>query len=415
MKINKPRIVLGSALIVGTLALAAMFLLRGKSVEIALVTQGPMTQTVVTSGRIATLSRTDISSQTAARIESIAVREGDSVQAGQVLVQLRDDEAQAALRQVNASVEEARLRIRQIQTVQGPVTDQQLSQARSNQQQALQELARAQDLVRQGFVSQSRLDEAQRAADISRAAVLAASAQARGNQPHGAEPALAQARLAQALAAHGAALARLDQFSLRAPGPATVISRAADPGDTVQPGRVLLTLAGGSGMRIDATVDEKNLRFLRLGQLSHATADAYTDRHFPAQLIYIAPAVDPQRGTVELRLQVAPPVDYLRTDMTVSIEIVTAQVNDALMLPSDAVARNADGTFSVWLNREDRARQVKVQVGLQGAGATQITHGLSAGERVILPSANIQEGDRVREAATRARRPPTATKPGVTP
>ena len=415
MKINKPRIILGSALIVGTLALTAMFLLRGKPVEVALVTQGPMTQTVVTSGRIATLSRTDIASQTAARIESISVREGDIVQAGQVLVQLRDDEAQAALRQANAGVEEARLRIRQIQTVQGPVTDQQLLQARSNQQQALQELARAQDLVRQGFVSQSRLDEAQRAADISRAAVLAATAQARGNQSNGAEPALAQARLAQALAAHGAAMARLDNLSLRAPGPATVISRAADPGDTAQPGRVLLTLVGGSGMRIDATVDEKNLRFLRLGQLAHATADAYTDRHFPAQLTYIAPAVDPQRGTVELRLQIASPVNYLRTDMTVSVEIVTAQVSDALMLPSDAVARDADGTSSVWVNREDRARQVKVQVGLQGAGATQITHGLSVGERVILPGADIQEGNRVRESAPRLQRPQTAAKPGMTP
>ena len=168
-------------------------------------------------------------------------------------------------------------------------------------------------------------------------------------------------------------------------------------------------------MRIDASVDEKNLRFLRLGQMAHATADAYTDRHFPAKLTFIAPSVDPQRGTVELRLQVAPPVDYLRTDMTVSVEIVTAQVNDALMLPSDAVSRDADGMSTVWVNREGRARQVKVQVGLQGAGATQITQGLAAGEHVILLGTGLKDGDRVRETGTRSQRPQAAAKPGGPP
>jgi HlyD family secretion protein len=415
MKINRQQMAIGGALILGALALTAVFLSRGKPVEVVLVTQGPLTQTVVTSGRMATPARTDIASQTTARIESMAVREGDRVQAGQVLVQLRDDEAQAALRQASASVDEARLRIRQIQTIQGPVTDQQLAQARVNQQQAQQELARAQDLVRQGFVSQSRLDEAQRAADSSRAAVLAASAQAQGNQANGAELAMAQARLAQALAAQSAATARLDQFSLRAPGPATVITRAADPGDTAQAGKVLLTLAGGNEMRIDASVDEKNLRFLRLGQMAHATADAYTDRHFPAKLTFIAPSVDPQRGTLELRLQVAPPMDYLRTDMTVSVEIVTAQVVDALMLPSDAVSRDADGMSTVWVNREGRARRVKVQVGLQGAGATQITQGLAAGEHAILLGTGLKDGDRVRETGTRSPRPQAAAQPGGAP
>jgi HlyD family secretion protein len=415
MKINRQKVLLGSALIAAAISLGAALMLRGKPVEIVLVIQGPLTQTVVTSGRVATLARTDVASQTTARIESIAVREGESVQAGQVLVQLRNDEARAALQQANASVNEAGLRIRQIQTIQGPVTDQQLVQARANQQQALQELARAQDLVRQGFVSQSRLDEAQRAADSSRAAVRAASAQAQGNQANGAELAMAQARLAQALAAQSAATARLDQFSLRAPGPAIVITRAADPGDTAQAGKILLTLAGGTESRIDASVDEKNLRFLRLGQMAHATADAYTDRHFPAKLTFIAPSVDPQRGTVELRLQVVPPVDYLRTDMTVSVEIVTAQVNDALMLPSDAVSRDADGMSTVWVNREGRARQVKVQIGLQGAGATQITQGLAAGEHVILLGTGLKDGDRVRETGTRSPPAQAPAKPGGAP
>ena len=374
---------------------------RGVSVDVVMVSQGPMVQSVVTSGRIATAARTDVASQSTALITHIDVREGDLVTPGQVLVRLRDDEAQAALQQSEATVAEARLRIRQIQTVQSPVSDQQLKQAEAANEQAQQELRRTKNLLNQGFVSQSRLDEVQRADTASRAALLAAAAQANANQPSGVEVALAQARLTQALAAQRLAAARLDQLSLRAPAAATVITRSADPGDTAQAGKAILTLAGDSETRINASVDEKNLKFLQLGQLASATADAYSDRQFSAQLTYIAPSVDAQRGTVDLRLAVAPPVAYLRPDMTVSLEIITAQVPNALKLPSEAIRRDAEGNAFVLVSRDGRAQQVRVKTGLQGIGSTEITQGLLAGERVILSNAKVSPGDRVREQSPR--------------
>ena len=103
---------------------------RGKPVEVVVVTQGPMVQSVVTSGRIASVGRTELASQNTARIEAILVREGDAVQARQVLVRLRDDEAAANLAQAKAAVTEARGRIRQLNSVQVPVSVQQLAQAR---------------------------------------------------------------------------------------------------------------------------------------------------------------------------------------------------------------------------------------------------------------------------------------------
>ncbi len=383
---------------VGLLTLVAYTLFtRGTPVEIAVVSQGPMVQSVVTSGRIATAARTEVASQSAALIEHIDVREGDVVSAGQVLVRLRNDEAQAALQQSDASVTEAHMRIRQIQTVQSPVSDQQLRQAEAVNQQTEKELSRTQNLLNQGFVSQSRLDDVQRAATASRAALLAADAQAKANQPSGVEVALAQARLTQALAAQRLAAARLDQLSLRAPAAATVMTRSADPGDTAQAGKSILSLAGDSEMRINASVDEKNLKFLQLGQTASATSDAYTDRRFTAQLTYIAPSVDAQRGTIDLRLAVVPPVDYLRPDMTVSVEIITAQVTNALKLTSGAIRRDAEGNAFVLISRDGRAQQVAIEVGLQGIGSSEIIQGLTAGERVILPGPKVSGGDRVRE------------------
>jgi HlyD family secretion protein len=382
-------------------AAAIFFASRGLPVEVVVVTQGRMLQSVVTSGRIVDLARTEVASQNTARIESIAVREGDHVAAGQVLVRLRDDEAKASLSQAGAAVLEAQARLRQIQTIQSPVSDQALAQASAANLQAQQELMRIQDLLRQGFVSQSRMDEAQRAATANQAAMQAAATQAQGNQVGGVELALAQSRLEQALALQRAAAARLDQLSLRAPAAATVINRAADPGDTAQAGKAILTLVSGGETRILASVDEKNLKFLQLGQSASASADAYAERHFSARLTYIAPAVDAQRGTVELRLRVEPAVEYLRPDMTVSVEIVTAQVANALILPTDAVRRDANGALFVLVNREGHARQLAVQSGLQGTGSTEIVKGLAAGDRVIVPGTLVNDGDKVREQSTR--------------
>jgi HlyD family secretion protein len=400
MKITRTQWVLLAVLVAGILGLI-IFSAKGKAVEVVVVTQGPMVQSVVTTGRIASVARNELASQSTARIEAILVREGDTVQAGQVLVRLRDDEATANLAQARAAVAEARGRIRQLTTVQEPVSAQHLEQARAADIQAVRELERARDLLKQGFVSQSRVDDAQRAATASSAAVRSASAQASGNGASGAEAALAQSRLEQALAAEKAEATRLDQLSLRAPAAGTVISRAADPGDTAQIGRTILTLVSGDETRIQASVDEKNLGYLKLGQTARATADAFPQRPFDATLTFIAPAVDAQRGTVDLKLRVDKTMYTLRPDMTVSVEIITAQEPNALKLPSDAVRRDAAGGAYALVNRDGRAEKVALTLGLRGIGSTQIVTGLIAGDRVITPTTSAEKGDRVREQRQR--------------
>jgi HlyD family secretion protein len=402
--------------LVATLVLFAGYLLtnRGTAVDIALVTMGPMVQSVVMSGRITTVARNEITSQSTSRIESILVREGDKVRAGQVLVRLRDDEASATLDQAKAAVAEARARLLEIRTIQGPVSDQQLEQARAADLQAQTELLRTRDLVAQGFIAQSRLDEVTRAANSSAAGLRAAAAQSLGNQIDGAFSRSAQARLDQALASRQAAAARLDQLNLRSVADGVVISRLADAGDTAQPGKSILTIVSGSETRVQASVDEKNLKYLSLGQHATVIADAYADRKFSAKLAYIAPAVDAQRGTVDIRLTVDSPEQFLRTDMTVSVEIVTGKQASALMLPSDAVRRDATEQWFVLVQRDGRAKAVPVTIGLQGTGVTEIAQGLAQGDRAILPGSLVADGDKVREQNVRSSKSNAASVPGAT-
>ncbi|MCL4185328.1 MAG: efflux RND transporter periplasmic adaptor subunit [Burkholderiaceae bacterium] len=411
-------------------AAALLFMVRGREVDIVVVQRAPIVQSVVATGRIATPARIEVSSQLAARIERIEVREGDVVSAGALLVQLRSDEAEAALAAARAALREAEGRQRQLVGVQRPVAEQQLVQAQANLRLAEQELVRARDLVARGFVAQARVDDAVRSAATAGAVLEAAQAQARANREDGAEAELARIRIEQARANVATASARLDLLALRAPADAVVLTREAEPGDTAQAGRPVLTLAQQGETRIIAAVDEKNLRHLKPGQHASALADAFPASPFEAELYYVAPSVDAQRGTVEVRLRVARPPAFVKPEMTVSVEMVVGRRESALVLPADAIrtpgppgpdtgtGTGAAGTVAggadaiaggagvqaeVLVVRDGRAERVPVVLGLRGIGTVEVAQGLAEGDAVILPSSPAQVGERVRERTVRAK------------
>ena len=175
-----------------------------------------------------------------------------------------------------------------------------------------------------------------------------------------------------------------------------MLTRNVEPGDTVQPGKTLLVLAPEAETELTVQIDEKNLRWLALGQPAQVSADAWPDRNFPAQINYIGPAVDPLRGSVEVRLLVPQPPAYLKEDMTVSIDITTGTNDKALLLPLEGV-RGTPGDYWVLVIRDGVAVRQSVQLGLRNAAQQEILDGLAAGESVVASSeTGIAAGDRVR-------------------
>jgi HlyD family secretion protein len=210
---------------------------------------------------------------------------------------------------------------------------------------------------------------------------------------------LARTRVEQAESALAVAQARLAKLAIVAPMDARVLTRNTEPGAMAQPGRVLLSLAADGPVRIDAAVDEKNLRLIAPGMAAQAVADADPGRRFVATVSWIAPAVDAQRGTVPVRLAVRRPPGFLRPDMTVSVEMLGGEKKDALILSAAAV-RDADSPAPwVLALREGRAQRVPVTLGLRGVGVVEITSGLQDGERVIPQTEKAAPGDRVRALA----------------
>jgi HlyD family secretion protein len=127
-----------------------------------------------------------------------------------------------------------------------------------------------------------------------------------------------------------------------------VLTRNVEPGITIQPGKLLMTLSPSGVTELVVQIDEKNFALLRLGQKALASADAYPDRRFAAEITFISPAVDPLRGSVEIRLRVTEAPEYLRQEMTISVDIETARRADALIVPNEAIRDAGSGQPGYW-------------------------------------------------------------------
>jgi HlyD family secretion protein len=151
-------------------------------------------------------------------------------------------------------------------------------------------------------------------------------------------------------------------------------------------------------------IDEKNLKLLHEGQPALASADAYPEQRFAAQLVYINPGVDAQRGSVEVKLAVPQPPPYLKQDMTVSVDIEVARKPAAILLPTESV-RDAD-TAAPWvLKVEDgRVHRRPVKLGLRSKGWCEVLQGVRPGDEVVPATAanpvTLAEGARVRAVAS---------------
>jgi HlyD family secretion protein len=327
----------------------------------------------------------------------VAVDEGARVRAGQVLVQLESDEAQAALAQAHAAEQQARSRLMGLRGTGRQAAQAALAQADASVRAARAQFDRVEPLEAQGFYSPAQRDEARRALDVALAQQAAAQAQWQAQGEAGADTAQAQAQWDAARAATQAAQARLAQTALRASGDGRVILRSVEPGQIVQPGKALLTLALDGPTQIVAQVDERFLQQLQPGQPAAVLADAFAGQPFAARVQSLAPGVDAQRGAIEVKLALeqAPP-DFLREDMTLSVEVETGRRERALALPLSVLRTPIDGDAAQLLVASDgRAELRRVRIGLRTLDAFEVQDGLSV-EDWVLRSATAQPGQRVR-------------------
>lgn len=388
---------LSAALLAGAAAIGAMAL-RGPQVDALVVQSAPLVRTLQFSARVATLSRVDVGSTITGRVAQVLVAEGAQVRQGDVLIELEADELRAALAQAVASEQQAQARLAGLRSSGRSAAQAARAQADATLVAANASLARAQKLVAEGFYSPAQLDDARRLVDVARAQQQSAQAQIEANADAGTDVAQARAQLALAQAATQVARARLAQADVRAPADARVLVRQVEPGQIVQPGKSLLSMALAGPTQLVAPVDERFLDQLQPGQQATVVADAFAGQRFAARVLSIAPAVDAQRGAIEVKFalgQQAPA--FLREDMTLSVEVETARRDKALVLPQAALRGSlVDDASSVLLLQDGRALARAVRLGLRTLDAVEVLDGLKEGDTVLRGGADLQAGDRVR-------------------
>lgn len=333
------------------LAVSAMLAwsLRTPRVEVLTLQPGALVRTLQFSARVATLSRVEVGSTLTGRVDQVRVREGAQVRAGEVLLSLETEELDAAVAQAVAALRQA---------------DATLVAAQATQ-------ARGEQLVLQGFYSAAQQDELRRAVDV------------------------ALAQQGSARAALAAARARRVQAVVRSPSDARVLARQVEPGQIVQPGKALLSLALSGPTQLTAQVDERFLDQLQTGQSAQVVADAFARQRFAARVLSIAPLVDAQRGAIEVKFTLdGDPPAYLREDMTLSVEVETARREQALVLPL-SVLRDVQGDVAnVLVSVDGRATVRPVRLGLRTLEAVEVLQGLRAGDSVVLAS-TVRAGQRL--------------------
>ena len=388
----RSRILKRAAFLLAAAALAAYVgrnALLGTPVETVEVLRDDLIQTVVASGRVMSPRRVRVGAVITGRVVAIPVTEGQAVKKGAELVLLEDKDVRAALAQAQAGVAQAEAKVRQLREVGLPAAQQALLQAEATLTQLRGQFDRTKRLQAQGFVGQSQLDDAQRNLDVAESQARAARVQVETNSTRGSDFAMAMTALEQARAAERVAQAKLPDMVVRAPVDGVLISRNVEVGDIVQPGKELFLLAPAGETQVIVQIDERNLSQLSLGQKALGSADAIPGRRFPAELIYINPGIDALRGSVEVRLRVPSPPDYLRQDMTVSVDIEVARRAQAVVAPTQAVRDATTAQPWVLAVRNGRAERVPVKVGLRGDALIPASLGLiTAGQKVrALPRA----------------------------
>lgn len=383
-------------MLVGLLGLAFVGgrrLLAGPTVSCVQPHRSALVQRVVLTGRVITPGKTQIGATTIGTVSAVLVNAGSHVNLGQPLVRLNDAEQQAAVAQARANVALSSAQLGQVRQVTDRMATASLDEARVNLEQARRELASSEQLAQSGAIAPQAVDAARDS--VTAASSRLASAEARSTGVKGADSQLAGARIAESRAALGLAEARLAQTILSAPADGTVLERQVEPGDIIQPGKVLLVLARDGEVRLEAQSDEKNLGWFLPGLVAQVVADGLPEQPFSATLSWVSPAVDVDRGTVTVRFTVGNPMPALRPDMTVSINLDVTRRPQALLLPLSAVRDNTTDHPWVLAVKNERTQRINVTLGPRATDQVEVLSGVDE-QTVLVNQTGIAESTRVR-------------------
>lgn len=329
-------------LLAGVIASALyVFKVRNEGVDVGLVTRGPAVEAVYATATVEPVRWVKVAPLKTGRFVEVLVEEGYRVGPGVLLARMDDSDLRA-----------------------------QLAEAESAVRFGQTEMSRAESLLRSRTISQDRYDAAK--TDLERA----------------------QAR-------QKAIEEQIDQLKIKAPIEGQILWRDLEPGEVKQSGEPVFWVGEPFPLRLKAEVDEQDIPRIRPGQRVVISADAFPDQPFFAEVTGITPKGDPESKSYRVYAEL-PPKSPLMIGMTVQTNTITAYHQDALLIPSAALA----DSDVVWVVDPSGAnagtlRKTPVKPLIRGEQRTEVSGDLKPGDKLVLnPSAFLVEGKKIRIRAS---------------
>lgn len=311
------------------------------------------------AGTVEACLRTKLSATMGGRIEVLAVKEGDRVTKGQLLMKLWNDDQQAQSTLALAQVQTARQRVNEACTLAT---------------QAEREAERQKSLFKQGFVSSSRDEQARTEAQAKRAGCDAAKAD-----------------VTQGQARVNVTRVEQNRTVLYAPFAGTVAKIVGEVGEysTPSPPGVptppAIDLIDDSCLYVRAPMDEVDAPKISAGQAVRISFDALPKQTFPGKVKRVAPyvsAVEKQSRTVDIEATLdtdkAPP--NLLVGYSADVEVILAVRDKVVRVPTSALQEGARVLFA---GPDGRLQERSIKTGLANWEFTEVLDGLSVGDRVV--------------------------------
>jgi HlyD family secretion protein len=334
------------------------------TVELAPVVRKNMAETVTVVGNLVGAATVDAVPRGQGRLDAVYVKLGDPVKRGQAIAKIEDREIVEQINQAEATYNVSQATIRQRQA--------DLKLAQNN-------LERSRSLFERDLLPRQTFDDTD-------ARYQAAVAQLE----------LSQAQMAQAKARLDELKINLSNTIITSPVDGFVGKRTLDPGASVGVNTSFISVVDIRTVRLVINVVEKDLRRIHQGLPAEVEVDAYPGETFSGHVARLAPILDPATRTAQVEIEIPNSGLRLKPGMYARVRFTVEKHDNALVVPTPSVV-DIQGKLGVWVPGEgDTPSFQPVTIGIEQQDFTEITKGVTEGQRVISTgAAALREGDRI--------------------
>jgi HlyD family secretion protein len=358
--------------------------------KLAKVEKGDLAKSVVATGKVTPITKVEVKSKASGIVKKLLVEAGDRVKKGQLLAQLDKEEIEAQVAQSLAELQAAEA------SMKGAEADYERAKVDAEGPDVpllKRAFVRAEGMAKEGVVSASALDDAQKNYEMALNKQNVAKAQLVVLR---AKVAQSEATVAQDRAHLKQLQEQLSYTDIESPIDGVVLSRDVEMGDAVSSILVLgssatlvMTLGDTSEVYVKGKVDESDIGKVYLGQPARIKVESFKDKTFQGKVTRISPmGVEKDNVTTfEVRVSINNPGGELKAEMTANAEIILEEHKNVLQIPEGAILYDKDKKASVEIpdpKGKEGKRKVAVNIGISNGAKTELLGGLKEGDQVVL-------------------------------